>query len=289
MGLGTLRTWSTTTDSARRRPSRGAWTSDAEPDAPPEPKSRRPRCRPTVVLLAPVLLAVAASLSAPARAAAPEPAPAPEMAAEAERTYLADCASCHGDEGRGTNRGPSIVDVGNASTYYYLSTGRMPIDEPDDKVTRRDPAYSPQLIEALVEHVDRFGAGGPDVPHVALEAADVAVGGKLYRAQCASCHTTAGGGGALLREDAPPVYHAAPVETAAAIRAGPGTMPAFGEAALSEEELNDVVAYVDYLTQPNDRGGQPLWHLGPLIEGLAAWVLGLGSLVLLALWIGKPA
>ena len=241
------------------------------------------------MLLAPVLLALVSSLAVAPRTAVAATAPGAGAAAEAdaEQTYLADCASCHGDEGRGTNRGPSLVGVGKASTYYYLATGRMPIDEPDDKVRRRSPAYPPELVTALVDHVDGFGGGGPDVPHVSVESADLALGGKLYRAQCASCHTTAGGGGALLRQDAPPVYHAAPLETAAAIRVGPGTMPAFGEAALSDEELKDVVAYVDYLTQPDDRGGEPLWHLGPLIEGLVAWVFGLGLLVLLGLWIGK--
>ncbi|MDP9019632.1 MAG: c-type cytochrome [Actinomycetota bacterium] len=211
----------------------------------------------------------------------------PDRAAEAERTYQADCASCHGADGRGTNRGPTLVGVGQASTYYYLSTGRMPIDEPNAEIKRADPAYPAELIDALVEHVDGFGGSGPEVPHLAPEAADLGRGGRLYRAQCASCHTTAGGGGALLRQEAPPVYHATPAETAAAIRVGPGTMPAFGEASMSDEELNDVAAYVEYLSSPEDRGGQPLWHLGPLIEGLVGWVVGLGLLVLLALWIGK--
>lgn len=208
--------------------------------------------------------------------------------ADAEQTYLADCASCHGDAGRGTNRGPTLVGVGKASTYYYLSTGRMPIEEPDARVLRQPPAYSPELVEALVEYVDEVAGGGPDLPHLAPESAEVPRGGRLYRAQCASCHTTAGGGGALLRQEAPSVYHATPAETAAAIRVGPGTMPAFGEGSLDDEELNDVVAYVEYLASPEDRGGQPLWHLGPLIEGLAAWVLGMGLLVLLGLWIAKP-
>lgn len=207
---------------------------------------------------------------------------------EAEQTYLADCASCHGAEGRGTNRGPTLVGVGKASTYYYVSTGRMPIQEPDAKVKRADPPYPPELVEALVEYVDEVAGGGPELPHLTPEEADLGKGGRLYRAQCASCHTTAGGGGALLHQQAPSVYHATPAETAAAIRVGPGTMPAFAETALSEEELNDVVAYVEYLASPEDRGGQSLWHLGPLIEGLAAWVLGMGLLVLLALWIAKP-
>lgn len=254
---------------------------------------RRPARRPPAVLLvAPLLVVLATPLLGGHRSAGAQSEAASGAEAggqvEAEQTYLADCASCHGADGRGTNRGPTLVSVGKASTYYYLSTGRMPIEEPNAKIDRADPAYSPELIEALVEYVDGFGGGGPDLPHLAPEETDLGKGGRVYRAQCASCHTTAGGGGALLRQEAPPVYHATPAETAAAIRVGPGTMPAFGEAALTDEELNDVVAYVEYLSSPQDRGGQPLWHLGPLIEGLVGWVVGMGLLVLLALWIGKP-
>jgi ubiquinol-cytochrome c reductase cytochrome c subunit len=239
-----------------------------------------------VLVLAPLLLVLATPWLAADRPAGAQGGP--EAEAEAEQTYLADCASCHGDDGRGTNRGPTLVGVGKASTFYYLSTGRMPIDEPDARISRTSPAYPPELVDALVEYVDQVAGGGPEIPHVSPESADVARGGRLYRAQCASCHTTAGGGGALLRQEAPAVYPATPAETAAAIRVGPGTMPAFAEAPLSDEELNDVVAYVDYLAHPVDRGGQPLWHLGPLIEGLVGWVVGLGLLVLLALWIAKP-
>jgi ubiquinol-cytochrome c reductase cytochrome c subunit len=244
---------------------------------------------PAALLLAPFLVALVTPLlinSEPARAQAATDV-GTDVGADVERVYLADCASCHGSDGRGTNRGPTLVDVGTASTYYYLATGRMPIDDPNTNIARTDPAYPPELIEELVSYVEGFGGGGPELPHVALDSADVANGGKLYRSQCASCHATAGAGGALLYQHAPSVYEATPTQTAAAIRTGPGTMPAFGEAALSEEELNDMVAYVDYLGHPDDRGGQPLWHLGPLIEGLAAWVLGLGILILLGLWIGK--
>ncbi len=256
------------------------------------PPSRPSRPPPAALLLAPLLVVLATPLlgghrSAGAQSEAESGAEAGGQV-EAEQAYLADCASCHGAEGRGTNRGPTLVGVGKASTYYYLSTGRMPIDEPNADIKRADPAYSPELVEALVEYVDGFGGGGPDLAHLSPEEADLGKGGRVYRAQCASCHTTAGGGGALLRQEAPPVYHATPAETAAAIRVGPGTMPAFGEAALNDEELNDVVAYVEYLSSPQDRGGQPLWHLGPLIEGLVGWVVGMGLLVLLALWIGKP-
>lgn len=286
MGRERLPTWPAATGSFEEQPCPSR-SGGAGPGQPPlTPANRPPRPPAAVLVLAPILLVLATPLLGDQRPAGAQGDSEP--AADAEQTYLADCASCHGAEGRGTNRGPTLVGVGKASTYYYLSTGRMPIDEPNADIKRADPAYSPELVDALVEYVDSFGGGGPDLPHLSPEEAALGKGGRVYRAQCASCHTTAGGGGALLRQEAPPVYHATPAETAAAIRVGPGTMPAFGEAALNDEELNAVVAYVEYLSSPQDRGGQPLWHLGPLIEGLVGWVVGMGLLVLLALWIGKP-
>ena len=52
-------------------------------------------------------------------------------------------------------------------------------------------------------------------------------------------------------------------------------------------EIDDVVAYVRYLDHPDDRGGQPLWYLGPVAEGAAAIILGLGTLMLAIRWIGS--
>jgi len=44
---------------------------------------------------------------------------------------------------------------------------------------------------------------------------------------------------------------------------------------------------VRYLDHPDDRGGQPLWYLGPVAEGAIAIVLGLGLLLLVSRWIGS--
>jgi ubiquinol-cytochrome c reductase cytochrome c subunit len=63
-------------------------------------------------------------------------------------------------------------------------------------------------------------------------------------------------------------------------------MPRFGEAAFTSQQLDSVVRYVRYLDDPEDRGGSPLWHLGPLVEGAVAVFLGLGALVLAVRWIG---
>ena len=56
--------------------------------------------------------------------------------------------------------------------------------------------------------------------------------------------------------------------------------------ALDDQQLDDVVAYVRYLDKPSDRGGAPLWHLGPVAEGGVALVI-IGALLCFVLWIGE--
>jgi ubiquinol-cytochrome c reductase cytochrome c subunit len=126
----------------------------------------------------------------------------------------------------------------------------------------------------------------PPIPKLGLADASVARGGTQYQLNCAACHDATGVGGALFKRAAPPVFPATATQAAEAIRIGPGQMPAFGRAALSPGQLNDTVAYVKYLSHPRDRGGYALWHLGPLAEGAAIMVFGLGSLLLAARWIG---
>lgn len=235
--------------------------------------------------------------------------PAATSDAEMQELYLADCGTCHGADGRGTARGPSLVGVGRASLDYQLTTGRMPlagVGRPDDRpgspiqplpnqaesdpnlIPRRHaPAYPPETTAALVDYVARtVGGGGPDIPHINTQDAKLAEGGELFRVNCAACHAWAGDGGALVRQQAPALHASTPVQIAEAIRLGPGVMPAFGEAALTDEQLASVVAYVEYLKKPDDKGGQPLWHLGPFAEGAMALV-ALGGLMLFVRWIGE--
>ncbi len=49
-----------------------------------------------------------------------------ELVAEGGQLYLFGCSSCHGLYGEGDERAPSLLDAGDASAYYYFSTGRMP-------------------------------------------------------------------------------------------------------------------------------------------------------------------
>jgi ubiquinol-cytochrome c reductase cytochrome c subunit len=206
--------------------------------------------------------------------------------ADVHRIYLGDCAVCHGADGEGSSRGPSLHDVGRASIDYMITTGRMPIGEPTDRLVRRTPKYDVDTQRALVDYVIDLSGSGPDIPRLDLASADVARGGAIYREQCAACHAWPGNGGALLEREAPPLTPATPTQIAEAIRTGPASMPVFGSAALNDEELNDTVAFVDSLKHTDDRGGLPIGHLGPVAEGAIAIVGGLGLLLLGSRWIG---
>jgi ubiquinol-cytochrome c reductase cytochrome c subunit len=200
--------------------------------------------------------------------------------------YLRDCGVCHGAEGSGTPRGQSLKEVGPAEVHYAVSTGRMPITSPGDERRRRPVMYSHEEIEALVDHMRPFIAPKPDIPHVDVKEGKLHEGAKLFSAECASCHQWGGQGGALLGREAPALDRSTPTQIAEAIRTGPVSMPEYGEEVIDEEKLNSIVKYVLYLREPEDRGGDPTWHLGPFSEGLVAWVLGMGLIVLALLWIG---
>jgi ubiquinol-cytochrome c reductase cytochrome c subunit len=237
----------------------------------------------TVGLGVPVLLALAVTViwRAPdAEGAQPRPR------FDARPVYLRDCATCHGPAGEGSSRGPTITNAGGALVDYELTSGRMPISEPGDQVRRRRPRYSPTEIDALVDYVADFGSG-PPVPTVDLAHADVPRGGELWRLNCAACHSWSGTGGALLGREAPSVHASTPAQVAEAVRAGPGSMPSFGDESFSDDDVNALAAYVRELQHPDDRGGNPLLRLGPLPEGAVAWILGIGSLLLFVTWVGE--
>jgi ubiquinol-cytochrome c reductase cytochrome c subunit len=218
--------------------------------------------------------------------------PAGATPVDARHIYLADCATCHGAHGEGTAVAPSIAHAGAADVDLMLSTGRMPVPAGASPTDRRPPLYDDRTRAALVAYVGTLGTlgtggvPGPAIPTLDLAHADLARGGDLFRAQCAACHTAAGAGGALLDQRAPSLGASTPEQVAEATRAGPGTMPVFPPAAISDQELSDVAAYVSYLHEPDDRGGFSFGHLGPLPEGAVA-LLGLGFLVVVCVLIER--
>ena len=63
-------------------------------------------------------------------------------------------------------------------------------------------------------------------------------------------------------------------------------MPVFGPETLDDGQVASIVRYVSYLRNPDDRGGEPLGHVGPVPEGFVAWIIGLGTMLAVAYWIG---
>ena len=211
----------------------------------------------------------------------------PDTVAHGEALFRTGCVSCHGAEGVGTPTGPPLYDAGAASAHFYLTTGRMPhTGGPQDQAVRKAPAFSPEEIEALVAYVASLG-DGPQIPEVDPGAAHLQEGGDLFRAQCAACHSASGAGGALsFGQNAPSLDEATPVQVYEAMLIGPGQMPSFGTV-FSEEQMNDIVAYVDALQDLEDPGGLSLGRVGPIPEGFVAIVVGTGATMLAAFLIGR--
>jgi ubiquinol-cytochrome c reductase cytochrome c subunit len=203
-----------------------------------------------------------------------------------ERLYQQTCAQCHGLDGHGVkNQGPALLDAGAAGADFYLSTGRMPLDHPTEPV-RSEPAYTRAEIADLVEFVASLGPG-PAIPTVDLASASVSDGQQLFAQYCAGCHQIQARGGVVTGAVAPALHEATPVQIAEAVRTGPFVMPSFGDKLIDTNELDSIISYIEYTKHPDNRGGWSLASLGPIPEGMIAWLVGALSLVILSRVLGK--
>jgi ubiquinol-cytochrome c reductase cytochrome c subunit len=64
-------------------------------------------------------------------------------------------------------------------------------------------------------------------------------------------------------------------------------MPRFSHKAISEGDLNKIIAYVQANQSPNDAGGWGIGHIGPVPEGLVAWFVAAIVLVGVCVVIGE--
>lgn len=201
--------------------------------------------------------------------------------------YLRDCAFCHGADGSGTSRAPSIQESGPAQVHFMLTTGYMPLEDDSQRMRRKQPAYTDEEIEALTEHISTF-ITGPAVEEVEVDEKDVSHGGELFRFHCASCHQLAGVGGVLVgSRPAPTLHYASAQEVVEALRTGPGTMPAFSEEEIGSEDAKAIASYIVLeLQNPRDDGGIAAGHTGPFSEGLVIALAGLLAIVVGCMWIG---
>jgi ubiquinol-cytochrome c reductase cytochrome c subunit len=204
--------------------------------------------------------------------------PAPPPAQRGAELFAQGCASCHGSDLRGRpGLGPSLRGAGAAAADFYLSTGRMPLADPKIEPERAGPAYPRADIDALVAYVGSFG--GPPVPRVDPRSGHLPAGLEAFTESCAGCHQVAGRGGIVTGAAVPPLQEATPTQIAEAVRVGPYLMPKFSERQIDAQKLADITRYVRSTRTLDDRGGWGIGHIGPIPEGMIAWLLA--GLVLL--------
>ena len=218
-----------------------------------------------------------------------------QQIAEGKALFAVGCASCHGLNGEGqvngTIQGPPLAGVGAAAVDFQVSTGRMPMAKPGPQAPVKPNLYSDEEIAALAAYVASLGPG-PAIPEPAqydtanLSAEDLARGGELFRTNCSACHNFEGAGGALPGgKYAPPLIGLEPERIYLAMLTGPQQMPVFDDEVLTPDDKRAIIGYLEALhARPTD-GGFGLGGLGPVSEGLWAWIIGLGSLIFFAMWI----
>jgi ubiquinol-cytochrome c reductase cytochrome c subunit len=211
-------------------------------------------------------------------------APAQEHRDPAGRAlFVQSCSSCHGADLRGVrNMGPSLRGVGAAAADFYLRTGRMPLDTPDEQPRRARSPFSDAQIRALVSYVGSFG--GPGIPSVDPAHGGVSEGMRIFGENCAGCHQIQGRGGITLGAQVPTLQAASPVDVAEAVRVGPYVMPKF---TFDQHELDSLARYVASTHHPDNVGGWGIGNIGPIPEGMVAWLIGALALVLVVRALGE--
>jgi ubiquinol-cytochrome c reductase cytochrome c subunit len=216
------------------------------------------------------------------------PTTAQQDIANGQELFEATCSSCHGLDAQGTSQAPSLIGAGAAAVYFQMSTGRMPAHELGAENARGPVKFTEQEILDIAEYIQSLG-GGPQIPtsaQVSTQGANTALGSQLFMANCAQCHGFAGDGGALTYgKFAPALTQSTPTQIYTAMLTGPEAMPVFSDGALTPQAKRDIIAYITETRVEPNPGGLSLGRLGPVTEGLVVFLAGMGSLVLIAMWL----
>ena len=270
-----------------RRPAEG--TPAAAARARRRSKQRRRLANVAGLMAGLVLTGALYSTLAPGAQAAPEGSESTAEAAGRE-LYERSCISCHGENLEGVpNRGPSLIGVGEASVYFQVHTGRMPLVRQQAQAPDKPAIFSDEEIDQLMAYVQANG-GGPTLPSGDLRDGDLAAGGELFRLNCSQCHNFVGEGGALSSgKYAPSLEDANDLEIYSAMLSGPENMPVFGDNQITPEEKRAIINYVQTITDMPDPGGAGIGRIGPVSEGLVIWIVGISALMFGIFWMGSKA
>jgi ubiquinol-cytochrome c reductase cytochrome c subunit len=104
------------------------------------------------------------------------------------------------------------------------------------------------------------------------------------------CHNAVGAGGALTQgKYAPSLRETSAKHIYEAMVTGPQNMPVFSNSNLSPADKTDIITYLQYVQKNPSVGGDELGNLGPVAEGLLAWLGMLGLIVVITIWLGAKS
>ena len=212
---------------------------------------------------------------------------------EGKQIFLKGCSSCHGLNAEGGAIAPSLIGVGAASVDFQVGTGRMPLADMSTQAVRKAPVYNAEETAALAAYVASL-ALGPMIPTDAQlnyeRDGSTAEGGELFRNNCAMCHNFAGQGGALTQgKYAPTLMGVEPKYIYEALITGPQSMPVFSDKTITPAEKLSLIKWIKSAEAEPNLGGATMGRIGPVTEGLVAWILGLGLLIAVAVWLTTKA
>ncbi len=212
---------------------------------------------------------------------------------EGKQIFLKGCSSCHGLNAEGGAIAPSLIGVGAASVDFQVGTGRMPMADMSTQAMRKKPVYNAEETAALAAYVASL-APGPAIPEESVlnyeRDGHTAQGGELFRNNCAMCHNFAGQGGALTQgKYAPTLMGVEPKHIYEAMITGPQSMPVFSDKTITPAEKLSLIRWIKSAEAEPNLGGATMGRIGPVTEGLLAWILGIGLLIGIAVWLTTRA
>ena len=225
-----------------------------------------------------------------------------ELIKDGRELFLVGCAFCHGQNGEGIltedgkqQLGPALVGVGGAAVSFQVGTGRMPAVQPGAQFPPKTPSYSEQEILELAAYVASLGPGPaiPEPSEYSLEglSADeqrdaIVRGGQLFLTNCSACHNFEGASGAMPQGKlAPSLKKTSDQHIFEAMLTGPQQMDVFSNGNIPPEGKRDIIAYLNSIEENPGYGGFGMGGLGPVSEGMFAWLIGIGACSAFAYWI----
>ncbi len=168
----------------------------------------------------------------------------------------------------------------------------MPMAQSAPQAPAKDPEYTAEETRQLAAYIASL-APGPAIPDdeytdiSGKTVEQIREGGEFFRTNCTACHNSVGAGGAMPGgKYAPKLDGVSAKHIAEAMITGPQQMPVFSDDVITPEDKSNIIAYIKQVQNQPNYGGMAGGGLGPVVDGLFTWIIGIGGLVIAAIWIG---